>query len=80
MNTGGIYMTIRFYTLDDLQTMFGLGERTLLRYLSDGRLQGFKAGREWRFTDEDIAAFVERLRSDTKMHPAPHVTIMERKD
>lgn len=71
-------MNEKIYNLEDLQETLGVGERTLLRYLSEGALTGFKIGREWRFTDEDIQLFIAKRRKATKMHPGPRVTIAEK--
>ena len=71
-------MEEKFYDLEDLQKMLGVTDRTLLRYLSEGALTGFKVGREWRFTDEDIQLFIQKRRQATKMHPGPKVTTFEK--
>ncbi|MCF7927218.1 MAG: helix-turn-helix domain-containing protein, partial [Candidatus Izimaplasma sp.] len=42
------------YTLKDIIKITNLSERTIRRYLSDGKLEGYKMGGEWRFTKEQI--------------------------
>ena len=55
-----------FYNLEDIQKKLEISERTALRYLKSGELKGFKMGREWRFTQSDIDAFVELRRRKTE--------------
>jgi excisionase family DNA binding protein len=35
-------------------------ERTVTRWLRDGYLRGFKLGKEWRISAEDLQLFMER--------------------
>jgi excisionase family DNA binding protein len=37
-----------------------LKERTVTRWLRAGYLRGFKLGKEWRVSPEDLRAFIER--------------------
>jgi len=48
---------IKTYTLQDLEKILGVKERTLFRYLQRGWLKGSKIGK-WRFIDEDVRAFL----------------------
>lgn len=64
-------MAEEIYNLEDMSKILDVSERTLLSYLSQGTLTGFKVGREWRFTEEDIQLFIARRRKETKMHPSP---------
>ncbi len=50
------------YTLKDLESILHVKERTLFRYLKEGRLKGSKHGK-WLFTDEDVKEFLARGRS-----------------
>jgi len=38
--------------------MLHISERTIFRHIREGELKGFKAGREWRFEQSDIDAFI----------------------
>ncbi len=38
--------------------MLNISERTIFRHIREGELKGFKAGREWRFEQKDIDAFI----------------------
>ena len=54
------------YTLEQLQKILKLSERTILRLLKEGKLTGFKAGREWRFQESDINAYIQAQRQEAE--------------
>jgi predicted site-specific integrase-resolvase len=56
---------IKTYTLQDLEKILGVKERTLFRYLEKGWLKGSKRGK-WRFTDSDIQHFLNNGRRRKK--------------
>ena len=41
-----------------VQEILHLSERTIFRLIKRGDLNGFKAGREWRFEESDIEDFI----------------------
>lgn len=47
-----------YYTLNDLCVMTGFTARTLRGYLATGVLEGEKEGGVWRFTEEQVKAFI----------------------
>ena len=49
----------KFYTVNDIAQMTQLSTRTIRRYLSSGTLNGQKIGRQWRFTEADLATFLD---------------------
>ncbi|OGG39682.1 hypothetical protein A3A21_00055 [Candidatus Jorgensenbacteria bacterium RIFCSPLOWO2_01_FULL_45_25b] len=55
---------IKTYTLQDLEKILGVKERTLFRYIQKGWLKGSKRGK-WRFTDQDIRDFLKHGRDDS---------------
>jgi transposase len=64
-------------TVGDLMTRFGVGERTVLTWLSTRQLKGIDVSRNararrpsWRFREEDVLAF-ERERMSAPPAPAP---------
>jgi excisionase family DNA binding protein len=59
---GGIAMTGKIYTVKEVQELLGLSERTIFNLLKRDELKGFKAGREWRFTEGDIQDYINRQR------------------
>lgn len=48
-----------FLTLKEAAEYLDVGERTLFRYLHNGRIKAAKIG-YWRFRKEDLDAFVEQ--------------------
>jgi excisionase family DNA binding protein len=54
------------YTIEQLQKILKLSERTILRLLKDGKLTGFKVGREWRFQESDINAYIQAQRQEVE--------------
>ena len=59
-------MLAEVYNLEQLQKILKLSERTILRLLKDGKLTGFKAGREWRFQESDIEAYIQAQRQEAE--------------
>jgi excisionase family DNA binding protein len=55
-------MIAETYTIDQLQSILKLSERTIFRLLKEGKLKGFKIGREWRFQESDIDAYIQACR------------------
>lgn len=43
-----------------VQERLGISESTFLRMMKNKKLKGFKLGREWRFKESDINAYIER--------------------
>lgn len=58
-------MNDELHTIDDAAAYFKVHEQTVRGWLKNGTLTGFKAGRDWRFTNEDFAQCMERLRTQT---------------
>jgi excisionase family DNA binding protein len=42
-----------------------LSERTIFRLIKSGDLKGFKVGREWRFEESDIDAYIQAQKAKT---------------
>lgn len=62
---GTISVESKFYTADQIAEYFGVRVETIRDWIKRGLLSGFKAGRDWRFTQEDVDACVEKLRAQT---------------
>lgn len=60
------------YSIKDVMLMFGIGERTVRRYLSDGIITGNKVGGIWRFSEEDIKSFFTEKQVRNKMKTEVH--------
>ena len=48
-------------TLRQTATWLQVSERTVLRMIDTGELPGFKVGRQWRFREQDIEAYMASL-------------------
>ncbi len=55
-------MTEMLLNIKQVQEILGLSERTVFRLIKSKELQGFKVGREWRFEQKDIDAFITEQR------------------
>ena len=53
------------FNIEEVQEILDVSERTVFRYIEEGELHGMKVGREWRFTQADIDAFLELRRKKT---------------
>ena len=49
-----------FYTIKDVAKMLQVHSETIRRYVLSGKLEAFKAGGEWRITDQHIKNFIEK--------------------
>ena len=47
-------------TVDDVATILGVGVPTVRKLLREKEIHGRKVGREWRVTNEAIAAFLRQ--------------------
>ncbi|MEC9485365.1 MAG: helix-turn-helix domain-containing protein [Candidatus Izemoplasma sp.] len=50
-----------YYTLKDIMEITRLSERTIRRYLKQGKLNGDKIGKEWRFQEEDVKQLFDNI-------------------
>ncbi len=51
----------RLLTADDVATLLGKSPKWVATAARDGRIPARKVGRQWRWTEADVAAFVESL-------------------
>lgn len=54
------------YTVEMAAEYFKVSTKTIHKFIAEGTLEGFKAGRDWRFTAEDLEKAQEKLRQQTK--------------
>ncbi|MBP1543506.1 MAG: helix-turn-helix domain-containing protein [Oscillospiraceae bacterium] len=47
-------------TIKDLQKLLHIGRNTALRLVQDGEIEGFKVGRQWRVTRENVGRYIRR--------------------
>jgi excisionase family DNA binding protein len=50
------------YTIAEVATHLKVSTRTVREWLRSGKLKGLKAGRLWRIREEELRAYLERLR------------------
>ena len=50
---------IKYYSILEVAEMLSITRRSLMNYISNGRIVGKKIGRLWYFTEEDIKAFLD---------------------
>jgi putative molybdopterin biosynthesis protein len=55
-------MAEELFDVKQLQQRLRVSERTVFNLIKRGDLKGFKAGREWRFTLEDIQEYEKKQR------------------
>ncbi len=48
-----------YYSVDDVARLLKLHEKTVQRYIREGRLQANKVGKAWRINGHDLSQFVE---------------------
>ena len=53
---------LRIYTCEEVCNILKIGQRTLYRYIADGKINGSRVGRQYRFTEDDIKEYMERTR------------------
>jgi excisionase family DNA binding protein len=53
---------LKVYTANEVCELLKITKRTLYRYVEDGSITGFRAGRQYRFTEDDIKDFIEARR------------------
>ncbi len=69
-------MSKELLNIKRIQEILGVSERTAFRLIKEGKLKGFKVGREWRFEASDIDTYIERQRREveesTSTYPISH--------
>lgn len=48
------------YTLREVEEILNVTQRTLYRWIDNGSLKAFKAGRTWRVSEEALQEFIEQ--------------------
>jgi len=56
-----------FYTVEQISEMLNLHEKTVQRYIREGKLRACKIGKGWRVSGHDLSVFAEKsLNTETK--------------
>ena len=61
---------MQIYTVEQAAAALSIDRDTVRKWLRAGRITGFKAGTDWRLTQEDIDAFIARNRNSL-VQPVP---------
>jgi len=56
----------KFHTIQEVAACYRIGVSTLHKYLDKGLIEGFKMGNQWRFSQDQIDAFENRIKSGGK--------------
>lgn len=51
---------ITLYTTNEVAKILKIDRRNVYRYVKDGRLRASKIGGEWRVSQDDLKAFINR--------------------
>lgn len=51
---------IKIYTLKEVEDILKVTQRTLYRYIKEGKLQAVKVGKGWRVSHEALQAFISK--------------------
>ena len=51
---------LELYTVDELSELMEVQERTIRKYLREGKLKGRKLARKWYVTEESLHAYFEQ--------------------
>lgn len=68
---------MKWYTINDIATMTGLTTRTLRNYLRMGLLMGEKVDGVWRFSEEQLWAFMEEPSVQQGLHSKKNAMISD---
>lgn len=53
-------MESKFYTIDQVAEILGMHHKTIRKFIADGALEASKIGKQWRISDKDLNAFMEK--------------------
>jgi excisionase family DNA binding protein len=52
--------TLKIYTLEEVQTLLKVTQRTIYNYIKEGKLKAVKIGKYWRVKHTDLQDFIDR--------------------
>lgn len=58
-------MLDKYLSKHEIAEILGVSERTIARYLKDGRLPGAILGKAWRIKESDVQEFFEKMKAET---------------
>ena len=58
-------MSDKLVSKQEAAQILGVSERTISRYLNEGKIRGAIIGKAWRIKESDVQAFFEEMREQT---------------
>lgn len=55
----------KFLSLEDARKILGVSERSMYRYIHDGRLKAYKIG-YWKLKEQDLKKFIKQSSFESK--------------
>lgn len=59
-------MTIQYYSVEQISEMLNIHQKTIQRYIREGKLRATKIGKSWRVTGHDLSVFTEQTETADK--------------
>jgi excisionase family DNA binding protein len=56
-------MIEKYYTVEQISEMLDIHQKTIQRYIREGRLRAAKVGKSWRITGHDLSIFTESMKN-----------------
>lgn len=51
---------IHIYTVNDIIVILGVTRITIIKYIKEGKIRGFKLGNTWRVTEDALQEFISK--------------------
>lgn len=51
---------MKLYSIKDIMEMFDVSYNAVMGWISSGKLNGFRVGRLWRFSEQNIKDFLDK--------------------
>lgn len=55
---------VKIYKINDLIEMLGVTRVTVIKYIREGKIKGFKIGNTWRVTEEAFLEYIHKSEND----------------
>ncbi|MBE6068375.1 MAG: helix-turn-helix domain-containing protein [Clostridium lundense] len=53
-------MEDKFYTIDQVAELLGMHHKTIRKFITEGKLEASKVGKQWRTSGHDLSIFMEK--------------------
>lgn len=65
-----------YYTIHEVAKLWGVGYRTVLKMIHQGKLQAFKAGKEWRVSKAALLEYESKPITPDRSHRTANLKIV----